>query len=122
MNTMVLTGIAGVVGVLLRVWIDSSALLSVPTTTLCINGAGSLIAAVIATLASQGNLISADMRLVLVSGFCGGLTTFSALSIQSLSLMSSGEITRGLAYLFGSPIIGITFAFLGMKLATLFSS
>lgn len=121
MNTWVLTGIAGCSGVLLRVWIDSLGGFSAPTTTLLINASGSFIAAVIATLATQSGLISAEYRLILVSGFCGGLTTFSALSLQSLGLITAGEWVRGLGYLLGSPLLGLSFAYLGMKLTQLFT-
>ncbi|GIV26612.1 MAG: putative fluoride ion transporter CrcB [Bacteroidia bacterium] len=53
-------------------------------------------------------------RLFLVTGFCGGFTTFSALSIENLSLLQKGYYMFFLTYTLGSIVLGIIAAYLGI--------
>jgi CrcB protein len=43
-----------------------------------------------------------DLRIFLMVGICGGFTTFSSFSLQSLELLQSGEIWRAAGYAAGS--------------------
>lgn len=119
MNTSILgLLLAGAMGVGIRVALDQLMPMGA-WTTLVINAAGSLIAGVCVSLVAPG-VLTENMRLIIVSGFCGGLTTFSALSVQSLHLLSSGQLFTGLAYALGSPIAGIIAAMIGTKFASFF--
>ena len=64
-----------------------------PWGTLLVNVSGSLLIGVIAALtAPDGRLfIGSTTRLALMAGFCGGYTTFSSFSLQTLALMQDGE-------------------------------
>lgn len=64
-----------------------------PWGTLVVNVVGSfVIGAVMAIASTEGrSLISPDARVFLASGFCGGFTTFSAFSLQTLELMRQAE-------------------------------
>ncbi len=44
------------------------------------------------------------MRVFLMVGVCGGFTTFSAFSLQSLALLQSGEVAPALGYMAGSVL------------------
>ena len=67
-----------------------------PWGTIVINVAGSFIIGFVGTLtlASGRFPISENMRLFLMVGFCGGFTTFSSFSLQTLDLLRSGAIAR----------------------------
>lgn len=75
-----------------------------PWGTLLINIAGSfLIGWFGAWSGPNGPLdVPAEIRLFVMVGVCGGFTTFSSFSLQSLELLQAGEIMRGGAYILGS--------------------
>lgn len=76
-------------GHLLRSWSASF-----PVGTLVVNVAGSLIMGyVLAYLATRTTQFDA-LRSLVVVGFLGGFTTFSAFSAETLSLMQSGQFMR----------------------------
>lgn len=56
------------------------------------------------------------MRLLLVTGFLGGLTTFSAFSGESLSLLQRGEYAWALAHTTAHVAGSLVFAFVGFRL------
>jgi CrcB protein len=64
-----------------------------PWGTLIVNVSGSLLIGIIAALTGpDGRLfLGSTTRLALMAGFCGGYTTFSSFSLQTLSLMQDGE-------------------------------
>jgi CrcB protein len=64
-----------------------------PWGTLFVNVSGSLLIGVVAALADpNGKLFLGETaRVALMAGFLGGYTTFSAFSIQTLTLMQDGQ-------------------------------
>jgi CrcB protein len=66
---------------------------SFPWGTLIVNVVGSFVIGVFAALTvSEGRfLIPSDIRIFVTVGFCGGYTTFSSFSVQTLALMREGE-------------------------------
>lgn len=59
-----------------------------------------------------------SLRFFLIAGFCGGFTTFSALSAESFSLWQSGNYTILLLYILLSILAGIVAVMLGMKISS----
>jgi CrcB protein len=66
-----------------------------PAGTLLVNVVGSFVIGFFATLtAPDGRLfVSTEARQFVMLGLCGGYTTFSSLSLQTLNLIRDGEIT-----------------------------
>jgi CrcB protein len=64
-----------------------------PWGTLIVNVTGSFAIGVIAALTAPDArlFVGSTARLALMAGFCGGFTTFSSFSIQTLSLLSDGQ-------------------------------
>ncbi len=55
------------------------------------------------------------VRALLVVGFCGGFTTFSAFSMETVGLIEGGEYPRALSYVLLSVALSLTATFAGMK-------
>lgn len=64
-----------------------------PWGTIIVNASGSLIIGFLATLMSPDGrlLVPPDARTFLMIGLCGGYTTFSSFSLQTLNLVRDGE-------------------------------
>lgn len=85
-----------------------------PIHTLAANFAGCLVIGLAtAWLAKQPN---ATLALLLTTGFCGGFTTFSTFSLETLTLLRSGHPAMALLYLALSLLICVAAAALGMAI------
>jgi len=64
-----------------------------PWGTIIVNVSGSLIIGMLATTLSPDGrwLVAPDARAFLMIGVCGGFTTFSSFSLETLNLMRDGE-------------------------------
>ncbi len=92
-----------------------------PWGTLLINVLGSfgigLVAGITVTPVRIG--IHPDIRVFLMTGICGGFTTFSAFSLQTLELMQSGDIVPALGYAIGSIVLCVVATYAGWALGNL---
>jgi CrcB protein len=78
---------------------------SFPWDTLVVNFTGSFIIGFLATLSSpEGRwLLSPTARTLLMIGFCGGYTTFSSFSLQTMNLLQEREWL----YAFGNAVLSV---------------
>lgn len=89
--------IGGALGSVARFWLSGVAANKVgetfPWGTIVVNVSGSFLIGIFAALCGPGGKLSghADLRDLLIVGICGGYTTFSAFSIQTLDLMRQGH-------------------------------
>jgi CrcB protein len=90
-----------------------------PWGTLVINILGSFVIGVFFNLTMADGPLpeSANIRLFVMSGLCGGFTTFSAFSLQALLLLRDGEWLPALAYMVGSVVLCLAAVLLGHWLA-----
>ena len=90
-----------------------------PWGTLIVNVIGSFIIGFVATLtAPDGRVfIGSTARLGIMAGFCGGYTTFSSFSIQTLNLMNDGEWLHAGANVVLSVVLCLVAVWLGHILA-----
>jgi CrcB protein len=96
MLNYVLVGIGSAIGGILRFWasgIIANRYPSFPWGTLVVNVTGSFAIGFFATLtAPEGRwLVGPSGRNFFMTGICGGYTTFSSFSIQTLNLAQDGE-------------------------------
>jgi CrcB protein len=109
-------GAGGVSRFLLGTWIQASTGGGFPWATLLINVSGSF-ALTFTHYFLGGTAASADWRLLLGVGFCGGYTTFSAFSYESLQLLESGAWGRASAYVLASVLLSLMGAVAGVGAA-----
>lgn len=57
-----------------------------------------------------------DHKLLLATGFCGGFSTFSTFSAESVKLMNNGQLGIALFYIGVSIIAGLAAIYIGLKL------
>lgn len=77
-----------------------------PGGVLIVNVAGSAIGGAVLGLAERGT-VSDDVRLILLTGVCGGLTTFSTWSVETLDLIDNGRWRAGLINVGVTLLLGL---------------
>jgi fluoride exporter len=125
MGVWLAVGIGGAIGSIGRFWL-AAAMTSLtgprfPWGTLLINVLGSGIIGLVAgfTLTPDRVGLHPDVRIFLMTGVCGGFTTFSAFSLQTLELMQSGETVPALGYAVGSVVLCVLATYGGWVLGRL---
>jgi CrcB protein len=75
-----------------------------PWGTLVVNVAGSFLIGIFATLTGPDGrwILPPDARLFVTIGVCGGYTTFSSFSLQTLNLVRTGELAAAFGNVVGS--------------------
>ena len=122
-----LIGIGGALGSMARYWlagfVTAHAGETFPWGTLLINVIGSFVIGFFATLTGpEGRFTAgAESRLFVMTGLCGGFTTFSAFSLQTLALAREDEWLRAGGNVAGSVVTCLLAVWLGHLLATLFN-
>ncbi len=87
-----------------------------PLGVLVVNVAGSLVGGVVLGLAERA-AVGDDTRLIVLTGVCGGLTTFSTWSVETVELLLKGRWRAGLIGLVGNLALGLAFCAAGYLLA-----
>ena len=97
MGTYIWVAVGGAIGTLGRYWLSGVVARAVgetfPWGTIIVNISGSFVIGFFATLTGPDGRIFApsDVRQFVMIGLCGGYTTFSSFSLQTLNLMNDGE-------------------------------
>jgi fluoride exporter len=86
-----------------------------PWGTLVINGVGSLAIGLVTGLIVQ-HPQALPLRLFLVTGLLGGFTTFSAFSLETMTLVQNGKAIVALAYVGASLLLCLLGCALGLRL------
>jgi fluoride exporter len=92
-----------------------------PFATLTVNIVGSFLIGLLSELAVSTTLVSPEARLFLVTGFCGGFTTFSAYMFENTALLKDGQLFYTAIYLAGSIVGGLVALYTGTLLAKLWT-
>jgi fluoride exporter len=130
LGTYLLVAIGGALGSVARFWLAACVadLLGpqfpygpqMPWGTILINISGSFVIGFFATLTGPGGrfLVSFDTRAFVMVGICGGFTTFSAFSLQTLDLMRANHWGQAAANILISVIVCLLAVWAGHMLAT----
>lgn len=118
LKELLLVGTGGFVGSILRYAVGRAlgdiTWLSLPWGTLAVNVAGCFLIGILSGLPTP---LSAHTRLVLITGLCGGFTTFSTFMNEGSALMKDEHYTYMMLYLFGSLTLGLIAVLSGHQLA-----
>jgi CrcB protein len=111
--------VAGIAGALIRFAVGKAfpRPRGVPIAVLIVNVVGSAIGGAVLGLATTG-VVSSDLRLVLLTGFCGGLTTFSTFSVETIQLVMDGKWRPALLSVAANLVLGIAAAAIAYALVT----
>lgn len=117
LKNILLVGLGGAAGSMLRyafaVWFKHA---TFPLATFLVNIIGSFIIGVIFAYALRNENFASNWRLFLAAGICGGFTTFSAFSLESLLLLQQQRMGMFFLYIFGTLLLGLAAAWLGYEL------
>lgn len=94
-------------------WLPSSAF---PWGTFAVNIAGCFLIGIFWAMSLKNTAITENFRLFLITGICGGFTTFSTFALENLSLLRDGKFSLFLMYSLGSLVLGIFAVFLAVRL------
>lgn len=120
MNGMLLVALGGSVGAVVRYLIADAMKATWPayaaSGTLIVNVIGSLLIGLLLGASSETKGLSESARLLIVTGFLGGLTTFSSLAHETVRLSTregNGSLTVGLSHLTANVILGLAAVWVG---------
>ena len=90
-----------------------------PWGTIAINVLGSFVIGFFGTLTGAGGrwLVAPDLRFFVMVGVCGGYTTFSSFSLQTLTLLREGDMVGACGNVVGSVVVCMLAVWLGFQLA-----
>ncbi|MDP9836701.1 CrcB protein [Neorhizobium huautlense] len=118
MNSMAIVAVGGAVGSVFRylvgIWAVRLFGPAFPWGTLAINVVGSFAIGLFLEMILRRFGGSTELRLLLMTGLCGGFTTFSSFSLDFVGLVERGAMPLGIAYLIASVVLSIGATFLGL--------
>ena len=118
MKAILLIGLGGGLGSILRygvgVWSQKIGWAPFPLGTVLVNLIGSLLIGVIyGWIDKQSIPVSQDLQFLAIIGFCGGFTTYSAFSYDTLLLMEKGHYSTAIGYVLVTLLAGWLLVYLG---------
>jgi fluoride exporter len=115
--------LAGAAGTLARFglseWVKQYLGIAFPWGTFAVNMIGSFLFGVVWALAEERNILSADTRLILLTGFMGAFTTFSTFIFDTGSFFTASQWLLGFANIAAQLVVGLIALFLGLGVGRL---
>lgn len=118
MQAILLIFVGGGVGSLLRFglsrWVNGMVISAFPYGTFMVNMVGCFLIGFIMFYTERFGSQSQPWRLLLVTGLCGGFTTFSSFSWENSQLIADHRVMLFLLYAFGSVLLGLLATYFGI--------
>jgi CrcB protein len=120
-KSLLLVGIGGGLGSILRysisLFVQRYYNDHFPVATLVVNFIGCLLIGVLIALLGRSVAMQSEIKLLLITGFCGGFTTFSAFASENIQLFQSGQINTAMVYILLSVVLCLLAVWCGMLVA-----
>ena len=87
-----------------------------PLGTFIVNVAGCFIIGALLGNMEKNSILKPEYRMVLITGFCGGFTTFSSFAAENIQLLKDGRMIYFLLYTIGSVVLGLLATIAGLAL------
>ncbi|MDR1416919.1 MAG: fluoride efflux transporter CrcB [Prevotellaceae bacterium] len=117
---LLLVGLGGGAGSILRYLASrvtaKAGLLSFPAATLAVNVLGCFLMGVLVGMSLRAGWMDTAKKALLVTGFCGGFTTFSAFSLENVQLYQAGSYAALALYAAASIVAGFAAVWVGMAM------
>lgn len=117
---LILVGIGGGVGAIARYalgkGITERANSIFPYGTFAVNLIGAFLIGVLFAILTEKGVGHPHLRLLLVTGFIGGFTTFSSYALEAINLVEAGSWNTALAYVVASNALGLLACLAGVVL------
>lgn len=81
--------------------------------TFTVNVLGCLLIGLFMGIFTQNFQFNQNLKLLLITGFCGGYTTFSAFAIENFTLIQNQNYGTALIYILASVVVGILAVVMG---------
>lgn len=119
--TILFVALGATIGASLRyavaLWAAAHLGATFPYGTLLVNVIGSFILGLFLTIVTERLAISTEWRLVIATGFCGSLTTFSTFSYETVQLLTEGSYLAGALNIGANVVLSIVGVLGGVALA-----
>lgn len=112
--------IGGVCRFLISRFVQNNLISSFPYGTFVVNILGCFLLGLFYGISERGNIMSADWRIFLTVGFCGGFTTFSTFANENISLLKDDNILYFALYASLSVFVGILATYSGNLITKIF--
>ena len=117
-KSILLVGFGGGIGSIFRfltsMYISKFFPSKFPIATLVVNFTGCLLIGMLLGYCEKNNLVNSNLKLLFVTGFCGGYTTFSAFGYENIHLFQNNNSLLAFAYIGASLIFGLLAVWLGL--------
>lgn len=120
-KTLFYVGLGGAIGSIFRylttVLVQKYYSAIFPLATFTANVIGCFLIGVLMSWLEKNNILNGPLKWLLVTGFCGGYTTFSTFAFENIQLMQNQQTLWALIYSICSIVTGIISVWLGMSIA-----
>lgn len=118
MNQLILIALFGALGALSRYGlVNLIGGRTFPWGTMAVNVLGSAVMGILFVVILEKALLAPSFKPMLMTGFLGAFTTFSAFSLEAWELLDRGEVFYAVTYMLGSILLSLLALMLGIYCA-----